>query len=193
MKNLFLLGAMVCALGMMTACKGGGAPVAPDETTAAAQTDCPIERPDHLSEDEWATITSNCEYFVSLLDAEEALKAGRKLSANEVQALMPRNEKDFALFYVLDHYTEVEYLYKVAAQYAVEDSLDMMEHVLRWSVWADAWEYPWEVAIEIEKRNPEKFRRTIERIWDKAWIGSYEDYRDTYQEWLSHPENNPTK
>ncbi len=34
MKKLFLLGAMVCALGMMTACKSGGAPAELDEATA---------------------------------------------------------------------------------------------------------------------------------------------------------------
>ncbi|MBR6991911.1 MAG: hypothetical protein IKH97_06785, partial [Bacteroidales bacterium] len=59
-----------------------------------------------------------------------------------------------------------------------------MEHFLMWSVWADSWEYPWEVAIEIEQTHPEKFRRTIERIWDKGWIEAYEEYRDAYLEYI---------
>ena len=180
MKKVFLLGAMVCALGMMTACKSG---------TAEAQNDCPIEKPNDLAEEDWAIITSNCEYFVSLLDAE----AVNNWSASEVQALMPRDEKDFAQFYVLSHYIGDVQLYNVAAQYAAEDSLDMMEHVLMLAVWADAWEYPWLAAVEIEQRNPEKFRSITERIWDKALIDSYEDYRDAYLEWQSRPENSPTK
>ena len=38
MKKLFLLGAIVCALGMMTACKSGGMPAELDEATANENT-----------------------------------------------------------------------------------------------------------------------------------------------------------
>lgn len=39
MKNVFLLGAMACALGMMTACKSGGEPAEIDEATANERID----------------------------------------------------------------------------------------------------------------------------------------------------------
>ena len=152
----------------------------------ASANNCRLERPAYIPPDEWVVIETNCDYFVQLLEAEDRLYAGKTLSANEVQALMPRNEAEFRTFLMLGLYPDNGYnphLEKLAAQYAIADSLDMMEHVLMWSVWADSWEYPWEVAIEIEQKHPEKFRRTIERIWNTGWIGSYEEYRNEYMEW----------
>ena len=188
MRKLLLMAAALCLCGMTTACSNLG-----DKESSSSDSNCPVERKEHLTDDEWAVITSNCEYFACLLDAENILKTGQLLPPSDLQRLMPRNKEEFALFYMLRFYPEDDCnepnLYVVAAQYAAEDSLDMMEHVLNWSLWADSWEYPWEIAVEIEKRNPARFRSTIERIWDKGWTAAYEEYRDAYLEWLSHPEN----
>ena len=46
------------------------------------------------------------------------------------------------------------------------------------------------MAIEIEQKHPEKYRRTIERIWDAGWIGCYEEYRDGYLEYVNFKDSN---
>ena len=162
-------------------------------TEQANAKQCHLERPEHIIPDEWAVIENNCDYFVQLLEAEDILNAGKTLSAREVQDLMPRSEAEFRTFLMLGIYPDNgynPYFERLAAQYAIADSIDMMEHFLMWSVWADCWEYPWEVAIEIEQKHPEKFRRTIERIWDKGWIESYEEYRDAYLEYINIKDTN---
>lgn len=160
----------------------------------ASANNCRLERPAHIPPDEWIVVETHCDYFVRLLEAEDSLYyAGKTLSAREVQALMPRSEAEFRTFLMLGLYPDNGYnphLEKLAAQYAIADSLDMMEHVLMWSVWGDSWEYPWEVAIEIEQKHPEKFRHTIERIWNAGWIGSYEEYRDEYLEYANFKDSN---
>ena len=163
----------------------------PTEQAYAEQ--CHLARPNHINPEQWAVVENNCGYFVRLLEEEDSLNAGKTLSAREVQALMPRSEMEFRASRILGVYTENSYtsrLEELATQYAIADSLDMMEHFLMWSVWADCWEYPWEVAIEIEHKHPEKFRRTIERIWDKGWIESYEEYRDAYLEYINIKDTN---
>ena len=189
--TLLLAFATLVILAATTACTGRNSTGSVD--TVSPADDCALDRPDYMPDEEWAVIASNCDYFVRMLNTNKELASGKSLPASEVQELMPRNEQDFRLFYMLWEYAAEDCgptdLYHTAAQYAAEDSLDMMEHVLNWSLWADSWEYPWEIAVEIEKRNPTRFRSTIERIWDKGWTAAYEEYRDAYLEWLSHPEN----
>lgn len=77
----------------------------------------------------------------------------------------------------------------MAAQYATDDSLDVIEHVLMWPIWTNEWELPWELAIEIEKKNSEKFYSTIKKIWNTKDIEYWQRYRCKYYEFYSNPEN----
>ena len=178
--TLLLAFATLVILAATTACTGRNSTGSVDSVSPAD--DCALERPDYMSDEEWAVIASNCDYFVRMLNVNKELAAGKSLPASEVQELMPRNEQDFRLFYMLWEYAAEDCgptdLYHTAAQYAAEDSLDMMEHVLRWSLWSDSWELPWELYIEIEQRNPAKFRSTAELLWSKGEIGAYEEYRN---------------
>ena len=162
----------ICTIGLTAACK-----CATETDKIAMVNDCASN-----TNIEWETANPDSGYFARLVEAEKKLKSGGTLSAKEVRSLMPRNGNDFRQFYEL---TDSCNLHLLAAKYAIDDSIDMMEQVLMWSVWADSWEYPWEVAIEIEKRNPAKFKETIQRIWDAAEIGGYEDYRNAYLEWIT--------
>ena len=157
------------------------------ETPADHATEgCSMVRLEGVTDDDWNLIQNNCDFCVRQLDAEHYLYMGETLSAKEVQALMPRNKEELRAFYLMREYPYNiydDYFGELAAQYAIADSLDIMERFLMWSVWCDSWEYPWEVAIEIEQKHPEKFRQTIERIWDKGDIGCYEDYRNEYLRW----------
>ena len=147
---------------------------------------CSMVRLEGVTDEDWNIIQNNCDFCVRQLDAEHYLYMGETLSAKEVQALMPHNKEELRAFYLMREYPYNiydDYLGELAAEYAIADSLDLMERFLMWSVWCDSWEYPWEVAIKIEKKHPEKFRQTIERIWDKGDIGCYEDYRNEYLRW----------
>ena len=186
------IASLIIAIGLCIIMTEGSSDDNPADHYASAN-NCRLERPAYIPPDEWTVIETNCDYFVRLLEAEDSLYAGKSLSAREVQALMPHSEAEFRTFLMLGLYPDNGYnphLEKLAAQYAIADSLDMMEHVLMWSVWGDSWEYPWEVAIEIEQKHPEKFRRTIERIWDAGWIGSYEEYRNGYLEYVNFKDSN---
>lgn len=193
-KWIFIINiaSLIVAIGLVIIMTEDSSDEIPADYYASAN-NCRLERPAHIPPDEWIVVETHCDYFVRLLEAEDSLNAGKALSANEVQALMPRSEAEFRTFRMLGLYPDNGYnLYfeRLAAQYAIADSLDMMEHFLMWDVWADSWEYPWEVAIEIEQRHPEKFRHTIERIWDKRWIEAYEEYRDAYLEYINIKDTN---
>ena len=194
-KWIFIINiaSLIIAIGLCIIMTKDGSDDNPADNYASAN-NCKLERPTHIPPDEWIVVETNCDYFVRLLEAEDSLYyAGKTLSAREVQALMPRSEAEFRTFLMLGLYPDNGYnphLEKLAAQYAIADSLDMMEHVLMWSVWGDSWGYPWEVAIEIEQKHPEKFRRTIEWIWDTGWIGSYEEYRNGYLEYVNFKDSN---
>lgn len=183
-RRIMMLCVAMVAVAATIACKSGNT-----NENVEVTNDCSVVRTEHLTDDEWEIINSNCEYFARLLNAEEKLKSGETLSAGEVQSLMPRNEQDFRQFYILWLYPEDDCNYpnicSLATQYAVEDSLDMMEHVLMWSLWADSWELPWEVAVEIEQKNSAKFYSTVKKIWSKEDIAAWEDYRHGYLEWVA--------
>ena len=178
MKKILIISMM---LSVLSSCNNG--------KTA----DCTIDRKEHLTNEEWEIIITNCEYFSKLLEAEEYLKSGGKLSAGMVQPLLPTNEKDFDLFRILELYPEDDCnhvnLYWLAAQYATDDSLDVIEHVLMWPIWTNEWELPWELAIEIEKKNSEKLYSTIKKIWNTKDIEYWQRYRCKYYEFYSYPEN----
>ena len=76
MKKILIISMM---LSVLSSCNNG--------KTA----DCTIDRKEHLTNEEWEIITTNCEYFSKLLEAEEYLKSGGKLSAGMVQPLLPTN------------------------------------------------------------------------------------------------------
>lgn len=182
MKNAILTFAVLCAVGMLVGCKSGTA-----TETKQASSECVLDRPEHLPDEEWELVSANCEYFKALIDAGKQLQLGEALSASKVQELMPKNEKDFGLFCIYTmaygEKTNNTDLCMLATQYAIADSLDIMEHVLMWSVWSDSWELPWEVAIDMENKNHEKFWTIVRRIWNEDEIAAWEEYRQAYIEW----------
>lgn len=61
MKKAFLLGAMVCVLGMMTACRNTNNPEAEEDTAHFADT---IQPPDTVDEDTTVEVTQNDDSFL---------------------------------------------------------------------------------------------------------------------------------
>ena len=61
MKKILIISMM---LSVLSSCNNG--------KTA----DCTIDRKEHLTNEEWEIIITNCEYFSKLLEAEEYLKSG---------------------------------------------------------------------------------------------------------------------
>ena len=141
--------------------------------------------PKSHNKEQWKTINSNCKYFIELLKVEKNIREHKNISAEKIEELMPRNCRDFQIFSLLEQ-NNFSFTLHTAAQYAIADSLDIMKHFLMFAKWSDSWEYPWEIAIEIEKQHPDKFHNTINDIWSLEEIDNYEIYRQDYLKWESN-------
>ena len=123
--------------------------------------------------DNWYQLDEKLDYFKELIDLQDSTIAGQEISIQHLQALMPQNKADFVVFMATERYAIVKEgdddvaspnaLYLIAGEMAVADTLDMMELYLKWFDWCDGWvaETVWDKAIEIEKRNPEKFHELM--------------------------------
>ncbi len=137
--------------------------------------------------DNWDRLEEKLVYFKELIDLQDSAIAGQEISIQHLQAMMPQNEVDFHVFMATEHYSHIREgddevaslraLYLIAGEMAAADTLDMMEQYLKWFDWCDGWvtETVWDKAIEIEKRNPEKFHKLMK---SSEWYEDWQDFRD---------------
>ena len=142
--------------------------------------------------DNWDQLEEKLVYFKELIDLQDSAIAGQEISIQHLQALMPQNKVDFQVFIATEHYSFIKEgddevaslraLYQIAGEMAAADTLDMMEQYLKWFDWSDGWvsETLWDVAIEIEKRHPEKFHRLMQ---SSEWYDDWQEWRDELLEY----------
>lgn len=136
---------------------------------------------------QWKLILAHENYIRQLISVNDSLLAGFTVTAERIQSLMPRDKGEFlTLCNIDDFYSNGDgmKIMDTAAKLALADSLDMMEHFLRWFNWSDGWvsELVYDYGVRIEKRFPEKFRRLMYKVCPEVWP-DYEDWRDELLEW----------
>ncbi|MBR4452932.1 MAG: hypothetical protein IKS33_01590 [Bacteroidales bacterium] len=163
---------------------------------AWAQTN--IRKSKYVSNENWEIINSNPEYARAIIAVQDSLMAGLEISAQHLQNLMPRTYNEFRIFFAMEDYAYVKNdsvffysekaIYYVAGNYAKADTLDMIGCYLKMFEWSDGWvgELLYTEAVEIERRNPEKFKRIASTA---GWYEKWKAYRDAYIEWESQQKN----
>lgn len=135
----------------------------------------------------WQHIIAHEAYFRQVLAVNDSLTAGYAVPAERLQALAPRDESHYQTLCGVDYYTHSGHgmdALTAMLDLAVEDSLDMMEHFIHMFDWCDGYvaELIYDYAIEVEQRNPEKFRRLMQQICPDRWEG-FVEWRDEYLKW----------
>ena len=134
----------------------------------------------------WKMIVANEAYFRQLLAVNDSLVAGYTVPAKRLQALMPRDESHYHTLCGLDYYIRNGYGFTTLttmAEYAVRDSLDMMERFVHWFNWTDGYvaETVFDYGIQAEQRHKKKFRRLMHKICPDQWE-AFVEWRNTYFE-----------
>ena len=150
-----------------------------------------VREPDVCIES-WDHFEDKFDYYKELIDLQDSAIAGQEISIRHLQALMPQNKIDFHVFMATERCAFIEVdgekqespkaLYLIAGEMAVADTLDMMEHYLKWFDWCDGWvsETVWDKAIGIEKCHPEKFHRLMQ---SSEWYEAWKEFRDEILEY----------
>ena len=149
-------------------------------------------RPSYLKgsiylDSQWEDILAHEGYFRQLLRVNDSLVVGHLVDAERLRFLMPRDHGEFRTLCNLEYYYsegESMRILVAAAELALADSLDMMEHFLTWFNWSDGWvsELVYDYGVRIEKRHPAKFRRLMQEVCPEEWE-SYKEWHDDYLEW----------
>ena len=132
----------------------------------------------------WKMIVANEAYFRQLLSVNDSLVAGYAVPAKRLQALMPRDESHYHTLCGLDYYMSNGCGFATLttmAEYAVGDSLDMMEHFVHWFNWTDGYvaETVFDYGILADKRHTKKFRQLMQKICPNQWEG-FVEWRNAY-------------
>lgn len=149
-------------------------------------------RPSYLKgsryqDSQWKNILAHENYIRQLISVNDSLVAGHTVTAKRIQSLMPHDKDEFLTFCNVEYYYSNGDGYKImdtAAELALADSLNMMEHFLRWFNWCDGWvsELVYDYGVRIETRFPKKFRRLMHKVCPEEWP-SYEEWRDELLKW----------
>lgn len=153
-----------------------------------------LRRAEGLSDSDWNRINEYPEYFKEILAVQDSLMVGQTVSVSHLQSLMPRTYDEFLIFINMEYYAvttseggifQVEDdkgVWSVAANYAKADTLDMMSLYLMWFEWCDGWiaEDVWTEAVEIERRNPQKFKKLMA---SSKWYEDWQVFREEYIKW----------
>lgn len=153
-----------------------------------------LRRAEGLSDSDWNRINEYPEYFKEILAVQDSLMVGQTVSVSHLQSLMPLTYDEFLIFINMEYYAvttseggifhveDDKGVWSVAANYAKADTLDMMSLYLMWFEWCDGWiaEDVWTEAVEIERRNPQKFKKLMA---SSKWYEDWQVFREEYIKW----------